>query len=84
MERKDNMGNRELLAVKLALEKCRHWLAGALLPFLGSTDHQNLAYIQTAKHLNARQARWALFFGRFSFIITYRPSSKNTKPDALS
>ncbi len=34
--------------------------------------------------LNARQARWALFFGRFEFSISYRPSSKNVKPDALS
>lgn len=48
---------------------------------------KNLAYIQTAKHLNPRQVRWALFFiffSRFSFILTYRPGSKNVKPDALS
>lgn len=31
-----------------------------------------------------RQARWSLFFAHFNFSITYRPSSKNTKPDALS
>ncbi|CDR00358.1 unnamed protein product, partial [Oncorhynchus mykiss] len=31
-----------------------------------------------------RQARWALFFARFEFVISYRPGSKNTKPDALS
>jgi len=37
-----------------------------------------------AKRLNARQARWSLFFGRFNFTLTYRPGSKNTKPDALS
>ncbi|KAL0167476.1 hypothetical protein M9458_035698, partial [Cirrhinus mrigala] len=29
-------------------------------------------------------ARWALFFTRFNFTITYRPGSKNTAPDALS
>lgn len=78
------MGNRELLAVKLALEEWRHWLEGAELPFLVWTDHKNLAYIRTAKHLNSRQARWALFFDPFNFTMTYRPGSKNTKPDALS
>lgn len=77
-------GNRELLAVKLALEEWRHWLERAELPFLAWTDHKNLAYIQTAKRLNSRQARWALFFDRFNFTITYRPGSKNTKPHALS
>ncbi len=29
-------------------------------------------------------ARWALFFGWFRFTISYRPGSKNGKPDALS
>jgi len=48
------------------------------------TDHKNLAYIQSAKRLNSRQARWALFFGRFRFTLTYHPGSRNVKPDALS
>ncbi|KAK3566894.1 hypothetical protein QTP86_004753 [Hemibagrus guttatus] len=30
------------------------------------------------------EARWALFFTRFNFTISYRPGSKNTKADALS
>ena len=34
--------------------------------------------------MNSRQARWALFFNRFSFTLSYRPGSKNGKPDALS
>ncbi|KAK7921945.1 hypothetical protein WMY93_008847 [Mugilogobius chulae] len=83
-ERNYDVGNRELLAVKLALEEWRHWLEGADQPFVVWTDHKNLAYIQSAKRLNSRQARWALFFGRFQFTITYRPGSKNIKPDALS
>lgn len=83
-ERNYDVGNRELLAVKLALEEWRHWLEGAEQPFVVWTDHKNLAYIQTAKRLNSRQARWALFFGRFNFTLTYRPGSRNIKPDALS
>ncbi len=83
-ERNYDIGNRELLAVKLALEEWRHWLEGSGVPFIVWTDHKNLEYIQSAKRLNSRQARWALFFGRFDFSISYRPGSKNIKPDALS
>ena len=83
-ERNYDVGNRELLAVKLALEEWRHWLEGAEQPFLVWTDHKNLEYIRTAKRLNSRQARWALFFNRFDFTLSYRPGSKNVKADALS
>ncbi len=83
-ERNYDIGNRELLAVKLALEEWRHWLEGTEVPFIVWTDHKNLEYIRTARRLNSRQARWALFFGRFRFTISYRPGSKNGKPDALS
>ncbi len=60
-ERNYDIGNRELLAVKLALEEWRHWLEGSGVPFIVWTDHKNLEYIKTAKRLNSRQARWALF-----------------------
>lgn len=33
--------------------------------------------MQSPKRLNSRQARWTLFFNRFDFTITYRPSSQN-------
>uniref|UniRef100_A0A9J8BEN4 Gypsy retrotransposon integrase-like protein 1 n=1 Tax=Cyprinus carpio carpio TaxID=630221 RepID=A0A9J8BEN4_CYPCA len=33
---------------------------------------------------NSRQARWALFFNQFDFVLSYRPGSKNQKPDAFS
>ncbi|KAK3549140.1 hypothetical protein QTP70_033344, partial [Hemibagrus guttatus] len=61
-----------------------HWLEGAKHPFLVLTDHKNLEYLRAAKRLNPQQARWALFFTRFNFTISYRPGSKNTKADALS
>ena len=57
-----NIGNRELLAIKLALKKWRHWLEG----------------------LNSQQAQWALFHTRFNFTLSYRPESRNIKPDTLS
>ena len=83
-ERNYDVGNRELLAIKVALEEWRHWLEGAEQPFLVWTDHKNLEYIRSAKRLNSRQARWALFFNRFNFSLSYRPGSKNAKADALS
>ncbi|KAL0154036.1 hypothetical protein M9458_050695, partial [Cirrhinus mrigala] len=83
-ERNYDVGNRELLAIKLALEEWRHWLEGAKHPFTVLTDHKNLEYLRSAKLLNHRQARWALFFSRFDFTVTYRPGSQNTKADALS
>lgn len=57
----------------------QHWLEGAKLPFLVWTDHKNLEYISSAKRLNSRQARWALFFTRFNFTLSYHPGSKNVK-----
>lgn len=83
-ERNYDVGNRELLAMKRALEEWRHWLEGAIHLFIILTDHKNLEYLRSAKHLNPRQARWALFFTRFRFTVTYRPGSMNTKANALS
>ncbi|KAL0200273.1 hypothetical protein M9458_003460, partial [Cirrhinus mrigala] len=83
-EQNYDVGNRELLTIKLALEEWRHWLEGSKHPFTIITDHKNLQYIREAKRLNPRQARWALFFTRFDYKITYRPGSKNISADALS
>ncbi len=74
-EQNYDIGNRELLAIKLALEEWRHWLKGAQHPFTVITDRKNLEYIQNAKRLNSRQARWALHFTRFNFTITQRPGA---------
>ncbi|KAL0173013.1 hypothetical protein M9458_033324, partial [Cirrhinus mrigala] len=83
-ERNYDVGNKELLSMKAALEEWRHWLEGAAHPFQIITDHKNLEYIKGAKRMNPRQARWSLFFTLFNFSVTYRPGSKNLKADALS
>ncbi|KAK1799321.1 hypothetical protein P4O66_007560 [Electrophorus voltai] len=83
-EQNYDVGDCELLAVKLVLKEWRHWLEGAKHPFLVWSDHKNLAYIQQAKRLNPHQARWGLFFAQFDFTFSYRPGTKNIKPDALS
>uniref|UniRef100_A0A8C5MZM0 Gypsy retrotransposon integrase-like protein 1 n=1 Tax=Leptobrachium leishanense TaxID=445787 RepID=A0A8C5MZM0_9ANUR len=83
-EARYDIGDRELLAIILALKEWRHLLEGSTCPFSILTDHKNLIYLSEAKRLNPRQARWALFLTRFDFLITYRPGSKNVKADALS
>ncbi len=44
-EQNYDIGNRELLAIKLALKEWRHWLEGAVHPFTVITDHKNLQYL---------------------------------------
>ncbi|KAG5270294.1 hypothetical protein AALO_G00191040 [Alosa alosa] len=51
-----DVGDRELLAIKLALDEWRHWPEGAQHPFVVWTDHKNLEYVQKAKRLNSMQA----------------------------
>uniref|UniRef100_A0A8C5PY86 ribonuclease H n=1 Tax=Leptobrachium leishanense TaxID=445787 RepID=A0A8C5PY86_9ANUR len=50
-ERNYNIGEKELLAIKNALEEWRHLLEGATHPVTVFTDHRNLEYLRTAKRL---------------------------------
>ncbi|KAI2660329.1 Transposon Ty3-I Gag-Pol polyprotein [Labeo rohita] len=84
VEQNYDVGNWEVLAIKLALEEWRHWLKGPSHPFTIINDHKNLQYLREAKCLNPRQTGWALFFTRFNFKIIYLPGTKNVKADALS
>lgn len=51
---------------------------------LAIEEQTTKTYPSGAKPLNSSQARWALLFGCFNFILTYCPGSKNLKHDALS
>ncbi len=77
-EQNYDVGNRELLAKKAAFEEWRHWLEGAKHPFTVLTDHRDLEYLKSAKRLNHRQARWALFFTRFDFSVTITAQAHRT------
>ena len=76
--------DKELLAIIAAFEQWRHYLDGCKHKVTVYCDHKNLQYFTTTKVLNRRQARWSLFLASFDFLITYRPGSKQGKPDALS
>ena len=53
-------------------------------PFLVETDHRALVFLNTAKQVNGRLARWAMKLQPFSFTVRYRPGSLNANADALS
>lgn len=76
--------NQEFFAVVLALQEWRHWLEGTQEPFLIWTDHKNLSYLHSSRRLNSHQAYCSLFLSRFSWTLSYRPGSRNGKPDDLS
>ncbi len=83
-EKNYDIANRELLAIKLALEEWRHWLEGAaqLSSFSPTTKTCNTSVMLNGSILV--MARWALFFTRFQFKISYQPGPRNIKADALS
>lgn len=66
--------------MKLALEEWWHLLEGAEHPVVIWIDHKNLMYLHSAKRVNAHQAH----LYSFNVSISYRPVSRNIKPDALS
>lgn len=68
-ERNYDVGDKELLAIKLALKDWRHWLEWAKHPFLILTDQKKLTCVQQAKQLNPQQARCFLFFAWFDFVL---------------
>ena len=69
------VGNRELLAVKLALEGGRHWLEGAELSFIVWTDHKNLEYLHNAKRPTTLRWPWQNTDIPVLEEITHRTSS---------
>jgi transposase InsO family protein len=83
-ERNYEIYDKELLAVHECFKEWRHFLQGGKYQVTVLTDHKNLQYFMTTKQLTRRQARWALFFGEFDFVLTHRPGSRNGKADILS
>ena len=64
-ERNYGIGDRELLAIKLALEEWRHWLEGVDTPFIVWTDHKNLRIHQVGQAPQLSPGQMVNFF--FSF-----------------
>ena len=58
-------GERELLAVIIALKKWRCYLQGCPGGLTLTTDHHPLKYLQTQPHLSPKQARWSQYLACF-------------------
>jgi len=79
-EQNYDVGNRELLAIKLALEEWRHWFEKAKKPFIVWTDDKNLSYLQNAKRLNSCQVSVFWSFHRFYYLPFRLLQSQTRRP----
>ena len=73
---------RECLAIVWAFKKFYQYLYGK--HFRVETDHQPLKYMQSAKQLNSRVMRWAMYLQEFDFTVTSIKGSDNVGADCLS
>ncbi len=69
-ERNYNIGNWELLVVKLALEEWRHWLEGAKQPFMVWTD-QKFGIHAFSQAVEFQTGQVGSFFNHFDFSLSY-------------
>ena len=73
-----------MLSVIRTLEQWCHYLEGAKHQFDIWNDHANLQWFMKRQDLNHRQARWAQYLSRFSFLWSHKAGSTMGKADALS
>ena len=78
------IGDKELLAIILSLEKWHIYLHQLPQPFMILTDHHNLQTFMTKSLLSGRQARWVQELAQYDFQIVFRPGKFNGKADALT
>ena len=76
--------DKELLAIIRAFESWNTELTSAAYPITVITDHKNLEYFMTTKHLTRRQVRWSEFLSQFDWKIRATPGRQNSKADALT
>lgn len=80
LEENYDVGDREVLVVKLALKEWRHLLEAAEQPFAIWMDNENLTYLRTAKRLSARQARGSLSLPGLTFLFPTVHAHGASKP----
>lgn len=73
---------KELFAIKMGLEKWRHYLYGR--PFVLFTDNSACSWLLHHPKVSAKLARYLTFFAQFNFQIHHVSGSLNTVADALS
>ena len=78
------IGNKELLAIVIDLEKWHIYLHQLPHMFTIIIDHYNLQTFSTKALLCHRQACWARELAQYDFKIMFRPGTQNGKTDALT
>ena len=81
-ERNYPVHDKELFAMKYALDKFRVYLLGDR-PFIVFMDHASLRTAVNSPHLLQRMARWLSFFAEYNFSVEYKPGRLNVVADAL-
>jgi hypothetical protein len=76
--------DKELLAIVECLKHWRPYLVNSPHVIQIHSDHKNLVYFRTMRHLKPRHARWSEFLSEFNFLLTHLPGRINSVPDALS
>jgi len=76
--------DKELLAIFEAFRQWRNYLEGSAHVVLVLSNHKNLEYFATTKHLKRHQVCWSEYLSGFNFLIRYRAGMLGTKPDALT
>ena len=74
---------KELLAIKEALVKFRHYIENNYTTTI-LTDHESLRYMNTVTRPSKRLARWIDEFQGYDLDIRYRRGREAIVPDALS
>ncbi|GMG15770.1 unnamed protein product [Phytophthora fragariaefolia] len=74
--------DKEHLAMKYALVKCRAHLLGRK-PFVVYTDHASLRTATTSPHLSQRMARWLSVLTEYNFTVDLKLGKQNVLVDAL-
>jgi RNase H-like domain found in reverse transcriptase/Integrase zinc binding domain/Chromo (CHRromatin Organisation MOdifier) domain len=73
---------KELFAIKMALEKWRHYLYGRLFSIY--TDNSACKWLLHHPKVSAKLARYLTFFAQFQFELHHVKGSLNVVADALS
>ena len=84
-ERNYSTIEKECLAIVWGVKKFELYLQGVpfvpFVPFVLQTDHQPLRYLNSAKYINSRVMRWAMYLQNFNIKLK---DSENVGADYMS
>ena len=81
-ERNYSTIEKECLAIVWGVKKFELYLQG--VPFVLQTDHQPLNYLNSAKFINSRVMRWAMYLQNFNIKLECIKGSENVGADYMS